>query len=41
VICMPSPLSPQKRMTAWSIVSFLFWLGGTSVLVAMDLETSV
>jgi len=28
-------------MTAWSIVSFLFWLGGTSVLVAMDLETSV
>jgi hypothetical protein len=27
-------------MTACSIVSFFLWLGGTSVLVAMDLETS-
>src|SRR5437773_8466936 len=41
VICMPSPESPQNRTTAWSIVSFRFWLGGTSVLVAMDLETSL
>ena len=40
VICMPSPESPQKRMTACSIVSFFLWLGGTSALVAMDLETS-
>ena len=33
---MPSPESPQNRMTACSIVSFFF--GGTCVLVAMDLE---
>ena len=39
VICMPSPESPQNRMTACSMVSFFFGLfGGTSVLVAMDLE---
>src|SRR6266446_6436418 len=39
VTCMPSPESPAKRMTAWSITSRLCLTGGTSASVDILVRT--